>query len=278
MYVNRFWILAKEYLLISFGDLVTAIGIVSFLVPYNIAAGGASGVAIVLHGLINLPVGVWMYIVNAVLIVFALLLVGVDFSSKTVYSTFLLSFMVDFMNRMIHFPIYSGGDMMLATIFGDVITAFGMAIAFSQNGSTGGTDIIVKLLNKFFLISMGQGVLMTDVFVGIAAGFKFGLNAGMYSILAIILNGLTIDFLMRGVGMSKQVLIISEEDEKIAEYVIKKLERGITHIPAIGGYTDIKRKMLITIVRRKELSKLLCTVKKYDPYAFIIVGRVEKLQ
>ncbi len=268
--------LIKEYTLVSAGDLITAIAIVSFLIPYNIAAGGASGLAIVLHGLVNLPVGVWMYIINGALIALSLVLLGVDFSFKTIYSTFLLSFFVDFLNRIVAFPTYTGGDIMLATIFGDIIAAFGMAIAFSQNGSTGGTDIVAKFMNKFFAIPLGQGVLIADVSIGMLAGFRFGLNIGLYSMLAIILNGLAIDFLMRGMEMSKKVLIISEKNDMIADYIIKSLQRGVTYIPSIGGYTGKERRMIMTVVRRRELSNLLHTIRKIDPQAFIVVGEVEK--
>ncbi len=266
----------KEYTLVSAGDLLTAIGIVSFLIPYNIAAGGASGLAIVLHGIMALPVGVWMYIINGALIALSLAVLGVDFSFKTIYSTFLLSFMVDFLNRMIHFPIYTGGDLMLATIFGDIIAAFGMALAFSQNGSTGGTDIIAKFMNKFFAIPMGQGVLIADVSIGLLAGFRFGLNIGLYSMLAIILNGLAIDFLMRGMEMSKKVLIISNKHELITDYITQKLQRGVTYIPSVGGYTGEEKRMIMTIIRRRELSGLLHMIRKIDPKAFIVVGEVEK--
>ena len=276
MEVGKFWTFTKEYTLISIGDFVTAAGVVSFLIPYNIAAGGASGLAIVLHGLVNLPVGVWMYIINGALLGLSLLMVGVDFSFKTIYSTFLLSFLVDFLNRFVHFPVYNGGDLMLATIFGDIITAFGMSLAFSQNGSTGGTDIIAKFMNKFFSFPLGQGVLAADVSIGILAGFKFGLNIGMYSILAIVLNGLAIDFLMRGMEMSKQVTIVSEKSEEIATYIMEKLERGVTYVPSVGGYTGTNQKMIITIIRRREVSNLLHHIRKTDPKAFIVVGEVEK--
>lgn len=276
MLTEKFWTLSREYSLISVGDFVTAVGVVSFLMPYNIAAGGASGLAIVLHGLINLPVGIWMYIINGALITLSLLIVGIDFSFKTIYSTFLLSFLVDFLSRFVHFPVYAGGDLMLATIFGDIVTAFGMALAFSQNGSTGGTDIIAKFMNRFFSFPLGQGVLVADVSIGILAGFRFGLNIGMYSILAIVLNGLAIDFLMRGMEMSKQVMIISEKNDEIADYIMKKLKRGVTYIPSTGGYTGTSQRMIITVVRRRELSNLLRIIRKIDPKAFIVVGEVEK--
>ncbi len=276
MSTEKFWTFTKEYSLISIGDFMTAVGVISFLLPYNIAAGGASGLAIVLHGLINLPVGVWMYIINGGLIALSLVIVGVDFSFKTIYSTFLLSFLVDFLNRFVHFPVYNGGDLMLATIFGDIIAAFGMALAFSQNGSTGGTDIIAKFMNRFLSLPLGQGVLIVDVSIGVLAGFKFGLNIGMYSILAIVLNGLAIDFLMHGMQMSKQITIISEKNDEIADYIMKILKRGVTYIPSVGGYKGASQKMIITVVRRREVSNLLHRIRRIDPKAFIIVGEVEK--
>jgi|UniRef100_A0A7V3RFA7 uncharacterized membrane-anchored protein YitT (DUF2179 family) len=271
------WTLAKEYTLISLGDLITAIGVVSFLVPYNIAAGGASGIAIILHGLIPLiQIGIWMYIINGILILIAILILGVDFSFKTIYSTFLLSFFVDLFNSITPIPVYRGGDLMLATIFGSIITAFGMAIAFSQNGSTGGTDIVAKLFNKFFSIPLGQGVLIADVAIGVLAGFQYGVNIGMYAILAIVLNGLSIDFLMRGMEMSKQLFIVSNKNDEIAEYILKKLGHGITYIPTIGAYTNENYKMIMVVVRRREVAQLLGVVKKIDSKAFVVVEDIDK--
>lgn len=275
---GKFWQTTREYTLISIGDFITAVGVIAFLVPYNIAAGGASGLAILLHGVIaSIPVGIWMYIVNGILILVSLFFISADFSFKTIYSTFLLSFFVDFMSRIVHFPVYTGGDLMLATIFGDIVTAFGMAIAFSQNGSTGGTDIVAKIFNKFFSMPMGQGVLASDVSIGLLSGFQFGLNVGMYSILAIVLNGLTIDFLMRGMEMSKQVTIISERHGEISDHIMNGMGRGVTYVPVIGGYTQENRRMIMTVIRRRELSQLLHKVRKIDPDAFIVVGEVEKV-
>ncbi len=273
----KFWNFAKEYTLITVGDLITAVGVVSFLIPYNIAAGGASGLAIILHGLMPpVQIGIWMYIINAILILIAILILGVDFSFKTIYSTFLLSFFVDLFDSITPIPVYKGGDLMLATIFGSVITAFGMGIAFSQNGSTGGTDIVAKLFNKFFSIPLGQGVLMADVAIGVLSGFQFGINIGMYAILSIVLNGLSIDFIMRGMEMNKQVFIISDRNEDISDYIIKKLKHDVTYIPAVGGYTDETQKMMMIIIRRRELSQLLHFVRQVDSKAFVIVSDIEK--
>lgn len=267
----------KEYSLITVGDLLTAVGVVAFLVPYNIAAGGASGIAIILHGLIPLiQVGIWMYIINGVLILMAISILGIDFSFKTIYSTFLLSFFVDLFNNIFPIPTYNGGDLMLATIFGSIITAFGMALAFSQNGSTGGTDIVAKLFNRFFSIPLGQGVLMADIAIGVLSGFQFGINIGMYAILAIVLNGLSIDFLMRGMEMSKQLFIISSKNDEIADYIVKQMSRGVTYIPTIGAYTNEEYNMIMIVIKRREVAELLSLIKKIDSKAFVIVEDIDK--
>lgn len=263
--------------MITIGDLITAVGVVAFLVPYNIAAGGASGLSIILHGIVPLiQVGIWMYIINGALILIAISILGIDFSFKTIYSTFLLSFFVDLFNNIFPIPVYNGGDLMLATIFGSIITAFGMALAFSQNGSTGGTDIIAKLFNRFFSISLGQGVLIADVVIGILAGFQFGINIGMYAILAIVLNGLSIDFLMRGMEMSKQLFIISSKNDEISNYIVKEIRHGVTYIPTIGAYTNEEYRMIMVVIKRREVAELLSVIKKIDPKAFVIVEDIDK--
>ncbi|MGC8612410.1 MAG: YitT family protein [Athalassotoga sp.] len=273
----KFWMITKEYFLISAGDLITAVGVVAFLVPYNIAAGGASGLAIILHGLLPMiQIGVWMYIINGILILISILILGIDFSFKTIYSTFLLSFFVDLLNNIFPIPVYTGGDLMLATIFGSIITAFGMAIAFSQNGSTGGTDIVAKLFNRFFSIPLGQGVLIADVAIGILSGFQYGVNIGMYAILAIVLNGLSIDFLMRGMEMSKQLFIISSKNEEIENYITQKTGHTVTYIPTIGAHSRKEYKMIMVVVKRREVSSILDVIKAIDPSAFVIVEDIDK--
>ncbi len=274
---SKFLLLTKEYSLITIGDLITAVGVVAFLVPYNIAAGGASGLAIILHGLLPLiQIGIWMYIINGFLILMAILILGIDFSFKTIYSTFALSFFVDLFNNIFPIPVYNGGDLMLATIFGSIITAFGMALAFSQNGSTGGTDIVAKLFNRFFAIPLGQGVLIADVAIGIISGFQYGINIGMYAILAIVLNGLSIDFLMRGMEMSKQLFIISAKNDEIADHIIKNMNHGVTYIPTVGAYTNESYKMIMVVIKRREMAELLSVVKRIDPKAFVVVEDIDK--
>ncbi|MEJ5228933.1 YitT family protein [Pseudothermotoga sp. U03pept] len=265
-------LILKEYVLATVGVIITAVGLVAFLIPNNIAAGGASGLAMVLNGLLKLPVGVWMYIINGALFLIAFITIGFDFSAKTIYCTFLITFCVDLFDRFIKIPKYIAGDMMLAVFFGDVLTAIGMAITFTQNASTGGTDIIARIFNRYFASSMGTTLLLIDFVIGLFAGFTFGAKTGMYAILAIVINGMTIDFVMKGIETSTQVIVISKKNDQIADFVLYQLKRGATYLNAQGAYTKQDKKMLLIVLRRRELGELISFIKKTDKSAFIIVS------
>lgn len=269
-------VILKEYFLASFGVLLTALGLSIFLIPNNVAAGGASGLAIVLNRLVNLSVGIWMYIINGLLFLIAFLIVGFDFSFKTIYCTFLLNFLVDLFSRILPFFKYQG-DMIISVFFGDILTAIGMAIAFSQNASTGGTDIIAKILNKFFGFPMGMTILFLDFAIGISAGVAYDLNKGMYSILAIIINGTTIDFVMKGLELSVNVWIVSEKWDDIRKFVLEELGRGVTIFEGIGGYTMNAKKVLLVALKRQELHEFVSKLKQIDPHAFFIVNEARNV-
>lgn len=255
----------KEYVLSTLGTLITAVGLVVFLIPNDIAAGGVSGLSMILHSFVPIPVGVWMYILNGLLFLIAFLTIGFDFSAKTIYCTFVFNFFVDFFDRIIPLPKYNGDDLFLAVFFGTILTASGLAITFSQNASTGGTDILARILNKYFWISMGTGLLMVDVAIAVLAGLVFSARTGMYALLGVILNGIMVDFMMRGIEQSSEVIIISEKCDDIKDFVLNVLQRGATYIPAKGAYTGKERKILLVVVRRRELNELIRFIKKADP-------------
>ena len=190
----------KDFLMLNLGLLLVAIGIYYFLVPNNLAAGGVSGLAMVINQYIpSAPIGLLMLAMNFVLFVLAFFLIGKEFAIKTVYSSFALSGMVWLLELIypISQPILPD-DLFIQLIFGILIGAVGMAIVFNLNGSTGGTDIIAKILNKYFHLPIGKGVLAADFFITLFAGVTFGPKIGMYAILGVILNGLVIDLVIEG--------------------------------------------------------------------------------
>ena len=267
----------REYFFATVGTFITALGLVIFLMPSNIAAGGVSGLSIILNHFVPISVGVWMYILNGLLFLIAFLTIGFDFSAKTIYCTFVLNFFVDFLDRFSIVPKYSGEDLFIVVFFGDILTALGMAITFSQNASTGGTDIIARIFNRYLGTSLGTTLLFVDFTIGALAGVSFSARTGMYSILAIIINGLSIDFIMHGLELSSEVFIISSKNKKIASFVLNKLERGATYIPAKGAYTGTDREVLMVIVKRRELNELIRYIRKLDPSAFVIIKEVRQV-
>ena len=276
-------VIVREYVITTFGLVLTALGLVMFLIPNGIAAGGVSGMSMILSSFTKIPVGIWMYILNGILFLIAFLTIGFDFSTKTIYSTFVLNFLVDFFDRIVPIWRYSKEyvhgevDMILATFFGVVLTAIGMALTFSQNSSTGGTDIIARIINKYFGSSIGVTLLFIDFAIGFSSIISFGITKAMYAILAIMMNGVMIDFVLHGIEMSSEVLIFSEKIDEITDFVLNKLKRGATKLPVVGAYTGKERTALLTVVRRRQLAELIHFLKEVDPKAFVVIGEVRQV-
>ncbi len=264
----------KNFFYITLGALTAALGIDIFLVPNKIAAGGVSGIATILHYTLHVPVGMTMLVINIFLFILAFLVLGPAFGVKSIYGTIALSVFVDLFTRL--FNLTYTHDVMLAVIFGDLLTGTGLAMIFLQDASTGGTDILAMILNKYIGFDIGQGLLLIDFSVTFFAGLFFGWEIGMYSLLAVLVNTNTIDYVVEGIKVSFKVIIISERWREIRDYVKSRLQRGVTIIEAEGGYEGEKRKMLWVILRRRrELVRLKEFVRKTDSNAFLTVSTVK---
>lgn len=268
----------KEYVLITIGMTMVAIGIYYFLVPSNLATGGVSGLAIIISNFLpEIPIGLLMLIFNIILFIIGFLIIGPSFGFKTIYASLGLSGMTWLFQRF--FPISRPitNDLMIELLFGVGISGLGMAIVFNQNASTGGTDIIAKIINKFLHVDMGKSLLMADFLITLAAGLIFGAQAGMYALLGVVLNGFVIDGFINGLNISKQVTIISAKGTEIKEFIINKLERGVTLYDAKGAYSGESKEVLITIMSRREFIKLRNYIKEIDRRAFITVSDVHEV-
>jgi len=262
---------------ITLGSLLTALGINLFLAPNKIAAGGVSGIAIILHYLIKVPIGATMLVINVILFIMAFLILGRSFGLKSVYATVILSIFVDGLARIIP-DSWAAQDLLLAVLFGDFLTGIGIAMVLSRDASTGGTDIIAMILTKFTGIDVGKTLLFVDFLVTLFAAISFGKIIGMYSLLAVIVNTTTIDYVLEGISTSFKVIVITMKGKKIAERTIKELNRGVTILEATGAYTGEKRDMLWIILKRpREMIKLRNIVKEEDPTAFMTVSHIREV-
>ena len=267
----------KEYILTTIGMIFVSAGMYFFLMPNDLAAGGANGLALVInHFVPSLPVGAIMISINIILFIVAFLVLGGNFGMKTIYASLGISGMVWILEKVYPMKQPFTGDIMLELIFGILISGIGMAIVFNQNASTGGTDITAKILNKFFSIDIGKAVLSCDFFVTILAILTFGARKGLYALLGVIINGFVIDAMIEGINICKNVVIISSECDTIKGFIMKELGRGVTVFIGKGGYSDEKKQVLTTIVGRKQFIILKKYIKTVDKDAFIIVNDVHE--
>ena len=266
----------KDFVLITIGILLVAISVVYFFDPNNIAAGGITGLAIVINHYISfISIGPLVLMMDGVLFIIALILIGPKFGAKSIYCSLLLSTSMWVMQKFLPFNVTD--DLMLATIFGTLIAAGGMAIVFNSNASSGGTDIIAKILNKFFHFDIGKSLLMVDFLVTLLGAITFGIKMGLYGLLAVIINGVVIDKIIAGFKVKSEITIISEKNKEISKYILKDLERGCTFIKGVGGFTGKDTAMLYTVLDRSEFIKLKKHISKIDKFAFITVGEVHEV-
>ena len=204
----------RDYIFITIGIILVAFGIQYFYAPNEIAGGGLSGLSLVIsHYVPFLSVGTLIFLGNLILFVIAFILVGGDFGMKTIYASFALSFVMDFMEKVMHSYALTT-NLALAVVFGTLIIGTGLAIAFSINASTGGTDILAKILNKYTNFNIGIALLMVDLFVVVAGAFTFGLNKGFYSLIAVIVNGLLVDRVIDMIAKHKEKKALEESNKE----------------------------------------------------------------
>lgn len=202
----------KEYIIVTIGVILVAIGIQYFFAPNNIAAGGLSGLALIInYYLPSLSMGIIIFLGNLVLFAIAFILIGGDFGLKTIYASFMLSIAIEFMDKVLHSTALTT-NLLAAVLIGTLVTAVGLAMVFAINASTGGTDILAKILNRYSTLNIGISLLIVDLFVAIIGGFTFGLEKGIYSMLVIVLNGLLIDRVIAKIEKKRDAKVEFKEE------------------------------------------------------------------
>ncbi len=268
----------SSFLLINLGLMLTAAGIHFFKVPNNFATGGVSGFAIVLgYFFPGISIGPIMFVINIFLLIVGFILLGGSFGSKTVYSSLALSGMVWLFDRLI--PMYKPftEDTLLELFFAIILPAVGSAIVFNQNASTGGTDIVAKILNKLTSLDIGKALLLSDFAITLAAGIVYGVRIGMYSMLGLILKGFIIDNVIEGFNIRKQMVIISEKQEEIRRYIIDNIHRGATIHIAYGAFNNEEKHVVTTVVTRRQALLLRQYIRLIDKEAFVTITNTSEI-
>lgn len=266
----------KEYFCISIGVILVAIALEYFFFQNDIACGGISGLALVINKITNIDPGIIMVVCNIILFSVAFLLLGGSYGIKSIYASFLLSFILSVLEKNnLAFNIVD--DLMLATICGSVILAMGSAIVFSFGASTGGTSIIASIVNKYFNLEIGKCLLISDSIVIILAIATFGIKLGLYGLVSVYLASRLIDKFIDGFNECKQVIIFTKNEDKISNYIMKDVDRGCTIFQGKGGYSREENSVIYTVVDRKQFIKLKKFIKTEEPTAFMTVNEASEV-
>ena len=269
--------LIKEFVIMTFGMFITAISVYFFLIPSKLVIGSISGFSIVINEFTGLPISLITFIVNAILLILAYLLIGKEFGLKTVYTALLLSPFLLLFEKL--FPNQQSimQDPWFDLLCFVLILGFAQTILFKQNASSGGLDILAKIVNKYFHVELGTSVTIAGALICCSAFLVHDLKTVIIGVIGTFINGLAVDYFMVGMNSRKRVCVISERYEEIREYIVKELERGATVYPAYGGYHNEQKFEVVTLMTKSEFSSLMEFIKDNDIDAFITAGTVSEI-
>ena len=263
-----------------FGMMMYSFGWIGCVLPANGMGGGAAGLSLVLcTALENLgmhvQIGTMVFFINAVLLLVAGFIVGWNFGVKTIFCVLVISVGMNFWQGVLPEGNFLGVDNLLSIVMGGILAGTGIALCFTQGGSTGGTDIVAMIINKYRTISYGKILIYSD-FVIIASSLLVGkgISAVIYGYVLTAVVGYTVDMIMAGSQQSSQVLIVTHDYEKMADAIARNIHRGVTLIDSQGWYSKEQTKMVMVVCRKRETAMILKFVKTIDPDAFMTVGSV----
>lgn len=267
----------KDFLMITLGTAICALAVHFFLVPSHLSVGSVSGLAIILSNFIPLPVSVITFAFNMILLLLGFLLIGREFGAKTVYTSILLPAVMWLAERLCPDVQSIMGDPFLDMLCYLFLVSIGLAMLFLRNASSGGLDIVAKLLNKFFRIELGMAMALPGMCVALSSALVYDIKTVALSLLGTYLNGIVLDHFIFGFDQKRRVCILSSKIEELRDFVINDLHSGATIYEAIGAYDHVPHQELVVIVTKQEYIKLMAYVEKTDPAAFMTVYAVSSV-
>lgn len=267
---TRKWFLS--YSLIVIGSFILATAFVFFITPYKIVPGGVYGISIILHFILGTPVGLMALCFDIPLTIIGIKILGPRFGVKTVIGFSLTAVFTDTMTWIWGFEPLVKGDALLSSIFGGLLCGLGLGLIFKSKATSGGSDIVAAIIAKYTKLPIGQLMIMVDSVIVLLALFVFGdWKIPLYSWIVIFITGKVIDGVLEGINYEKSLFIISEKHEEIRDKIINNLNRGGTIIEGQGMFNMAERKIIFTVVSRRELIVLEEYIHQIDPKAFLTV-------
>ncbi len=262
-----------DFLLITLGCLIQAVGMVVFMVPANLITGGISGLAQVVNHYTGWPIGIMVFLGN-----FPILLIGwrylgrLRFALRTIYAVVIFSVFTDILNLVFPDPVLTK-DVFLNTIFGAVILGIGFGMVYRGGGTSGGSDIIGRIFNRRLGIPLTLSYMLTDSLSILLGAVAFGWELALYGLISVYVSGVAAEMVSEGSGLFRDVMIISSEPDAIARAIIEQMEHSVTFLNGIGGFTGAEKRVIYAVINRSEVNQLKRIVTENDPAAFMVVGQ-----
>ena len=270
--------LIKEIIILTVAVAIIAAAVFFFLVPSHTSVSSISGLGIVLSNFIPLPLSAITMILNVVLLIIGFLTCGKEFGAKTVYTSILLPLFIGLFELV--FPNFSSmtDSQELDVLCYILVVSIGLSILFNRNASSGGLDIVAKILNKYLHVELGRAMSLAGMCVALSAAFVYDKKTVVLSVLGTYFNGIVLDNFIFDHNKKSRVCIITEKEEELRKFIINDLHSGATIYEAIGAYNFEKHNEIITIVDKSEYQKLMTFINREDPKAFITVYNVSNMQ
>jgi len=280
--MKKYWPYIRDYGLILISSLIQAFSLRVFFVPANLASGGVSGISQLINHFTGWPIGMMVLIGNVPL--FALgwrFLGGRQFAFRTAFTIVTYSLFTDLMLRTGLFAPNGAatrliselhGDIFLNTLYGAIVSGIGYGLVYRARGTSGGSDILARILNHYRGTPMTQSYLMVDTAVILGAGFVFGWKAALYAMIALYVSGLVAETTLEGGATIRTAMIVTGESEAISSRVLDELQRGVTILEGTGAYTGAARPVMYCVISRSEVATLKAIVHEIDPHAFMVIG------
>ena len=264
----------KDYVTITIGLIIFAVGFNGFIIPNQIVAGGLGGVSVLLKAAFGIPVSITYLVVNTILMIFAWFILGKNYVMKSLYGVIGITVLMGVAEQLIKGPIIHA-DPLMASIVGAFCCGIGLGLVYSMNASTGGTDIIGAIITKYKYISMGRGLLYIDFFIVCSSFLLFqSIEKIIYGLVVVSVMYYTADMVINGARQSVQFIIFSQKFDEIASHINTELHRGCTVLEGMGWYSKQPQKVLIVLARKTEANSIFRLVKRIDENAFISQSNV----
>lgn len=262
---QKFW----RYAMVGLGSIIGGSAVNAFLVPHHMLSGGVSGVAMILYFLFDWPLGVMIIIGNIPLFYAAYKFLDREYVIGAFYGLIIFSVSIDATRFLTKLNLVD--DIILASVYGGVISGIGSGIIFRVGGSAGGTDIIAAIVKKYYSYNIGMVVFSINLLIMSVAAVLFGLKPAMYTLITMFIGSSVTDKVIEGFNRKKTIMIISDVSDDIAAAILKEVGRGVTYLKGEGAYTRNDKKVIFVVVTLTQIARIKFIVEKVDPRAFMIV-------